>query len=112
VTLEFPADVIRELNAIREQAEKGVQVLADAEERLVHLVLEAERLEAIAFLNAVGTVAEREARATLASLEAREAAELAKVEVNRVKTKMKQLSESQMAVQTSARMIELQFRTA
>lgn len=112
MNLEFPADVIRELGVIREQAEKGIQVLADAETKLVGLVLEAERVEAIAYLNAIGTVPEREARATLASLEHREAAELAKVEVNRVKTKLKQLSEAQMSIQTSARMIELQFKTA
>jgi hypothetical protein len=110
-SIEFPLDVIRELAQIREQAEKGVQVLADAETKYVQLQLEAERVEALAFLSAEGAMDLRKHQATLASMEARQAAELAKVEVNRVKTKLKQLSESQMGIQTSARMIELQFKT-
>lgn len=109
--IENPADVIRELNNLRQQAEKGVQVLADAEEKQVRLALDAERLEALSFLEAQGTVADRQAIAKVNTIEARQAAELAKVEVNRVKTKLKQLSEAQMAVQTSARMVELEWKT-
>lgn len=110
--LEYPHDVIRELSNLRGMAEKGVQILADAEAKQVTLTLEADRAEYSAFLQAQGTVADRQAMAKLASIDARQAAELAKVEVSRVKVKLKQLSEAQMAVQTSARMIELQFRTA
>lgn len=109
--IENPADVLAELNRLREQSERGIQVLADAEAKWVTLSLEAERVEALAFLEAGGTVADRTAISKLESLEAREAAELAKVEVNRVKTKLKQLSEAQMAVQTSARMVELGWKT-
>lgn len=111
-SIEFPLDVIRELALIREQAEKGVQVLADAETKYVELELAADRAEALAFLNATGAMDIRKHTATLESLEARQAAELARVEVNRVKTKLKQLSEAQMGIQTSARMIELQFKTS
>ena len=110
--IEYPIDVIRELSSLRAQAEKGVSVLAEAETKQVRLALDAERAEALAFLEAQGTVADRQAVAKLASTDAREAAELAKVEVNRVKTKLKQLTEAQMAVQTSARMVELQWKTA
>jgi hypothetical protein len=110
--IEYPADVVRELLNLRQQSEKGVGVLAEAEAKQVQLALAAEREEALAFLDAQGTVADRQAVAKLASIDAREAAELAKVEVNRIKTKLKQLSEAQMAVQTSARMIELQWKTA
>ena len=110
--IEYPADVIRELAELRSMAEKGVQVLAEAEQKHVALALEAERLEAVSFLEAQGTVADRQAMAKLNSAKAREAAELAKVEVNRVKTKLKQLSEAMMSVQTSARMVELQWKTA
>jgi hypothetical protein len=110
--IEYPLDVIRELSSLRQQAEKGVQVLAEAEAKQVQLTLAAEREEALAFLEAQGTVADRQAVAKLASISAREAAELAKVEVNRIKTKLKQLSEAQMAVQTSGRMVELQWKTA
>ncbi len=110
--IEYPADVVRELANLREQAERGVKVLAEVEEKWVRLSFEAERLEALTFIEAMGTVADRQAIAKLESLEARQTAELAKVEVNRVKAKLKQLTEAQMAVQTSGRMVELQWKTA
>ena len=110
--IQYPQDVIRELASLRAQAEQGVKVLAEAETRQVMLTLEAERKEFLAFLEAGGTVKDREAIAGLESLEARQAAELAKVEVSRIKTKLRQLSEAQMAVQTSGRMVELQWKTA
>jgi hypothetical protein len=50
--------------------------------------------------------------AKLKAMDAKEAAELAKVEVNRIKLKLKHLSESQMNIQTQSKMIELQWRTA
>ena len=111
MSVEFPADVVRELAAIREQAEKGVQVLADAETKLVLLELEADRVESLAFLNAEGSMDLRKHKAVLESLDARQSSELARVEVGRIKMKLKQLSESQMGIQTSARMIELQYKT-
>jgi hypothetical protein len=110
--LEYPQDVIRELVDLRTQSEKGVGILAEAERKHVQLHLEAERAEALAFLEAEGTVADRTAIAKLKSIDAKQEAELAKVEVNRIKTKLKQLSEATMATQTASRMIELQFRTS
>lgn len=110
--IRYPEDVIRELASLRQQAEKGVIILAEAETKHVTLALEAEKAEALAFLEAGGTVAERQAVAKLKSLEARQEAELAKVEVNRVKTKLKQLSEATMATQTASRMIELEWKTS
>jgi hypothetical protein len=110
--IEYPQDVIKELASLRAQSEKGVAILAEAEIKHVTLDLQAEKVEALAFLEAQGTVADRNAIAKLKSLEARQEAELAKVEVNRVKTKLRQLSEATMATQTASRMIELQWRTS
>jgi hypothetical protein len=110
--IEYPADVVRELNALRAQAEKGIGYLADTEADFVRLDLEADRVEAATFLEAGGTVADRQAVAKLKALPAREAAELKKVEVNRIKLKLRHLSEALTATQTAARMIELQWRTA
>ena len=110
--IETPLDVVQELAAIRQQSERGVNILAEAERKAVLLDLEAEKREALAFLEAQGTVADRQAVAKIAAYEAKQQAELARVEVTRVKTKLKHLSEATMAVQTSARMIELQWRTA
>ena len=111
-SIEYPADVIRELAALRAQSEKGVSILAEAEANLVRLDLAADRIESLAFLESQGSVADRNHIARLKALEAREASELAKVEVNRIKVKLKQLSEAQMNVQSQGRMVELQWKTA
>ena len=108
--IDSPGAVITELASLRAQSEKGVSVLAEAEIKYVNLTLEAERQEFVAFLDSQGTVADRQAMAKLASIESRQAAELAKVEVTRIKTKLKQLSEAMFSVQTSARMVELEWR--
>lgn len=110
--IEYPQDVIRELYEIRRQSERGVQLLADTEAECVRLELEADRIEYVAFLGAEGNVAERNAIAKLHSLDARQQSELKKVEVNRIKVKLRQLSEAMNATQTAGKMIELQWRTA
>lgn len=107
-----PDLVIQELMDIRRQSEKGVNILAEAEQKLLRLELEAERIEAQTLLNSEGTVVDRQARAKLASHEARDAAGLARVEVNRVKTKLKHLSESMMAVMHAGKMVEITYKTA
>jgi|SRR6056297_388451 len=108
--METPGQVIQELTAIRQQSEKGIDLLAQAEEKLARLQSEAEKLEARAFLDAQGTVADRQALAKLASSDANFNADLAKVEMNRIKTKLKHLSESQMGVMAAAKLIELEWR--
>lgn len=108
--LRTPFDVVTELRSIRGQAEKGLALLAEKERELVMLDLEADRVEAVTFLNAHGAVEIRRQESKLAALEARQAAELARIEVSRIKLKLKHLAEAQMAVQTSARMIELEWK--
>lgn len=110
--IEYPQDVIRELASLRKQSEAGISYLAEVETKYVRLALEADRVEALAFIEAQGSVELRKAVSKLKALEALEEAELAKVEVNRVKLKLKQLTEAQMNVQSQARMIELQWKTS
>jgi FtsZ-binding cell division protein ZapB len=111
-SIEYPADVNRELSALRDQAELGAKVLADAEIKLVQLTLAADRIEALTYLDTSGTDTFRKFSAKVKAMDAIEAAELAKVEVNRIKIKLKQITDAQMNVQTQARMIELQWKTA
>lgn len=110
--IETPQQVVVELARIRAESERGVALLRDAEEDAVRLSLAADRIENLTLLETKGTVADKEATAALHAAEAREAAELAKVKVNYIKTKLKHLTEAQMAVQTSARMVEIQWKTA
>lgn len=109
--IETPGQVIQELAAIRAESERGIILLREASEDFVRLDLLAEKAEWTAFLDAKGTVADKQAIAKLHAAEAKEAAEIAKVKVDYIKTKLRHLSEATMGIQTSARMIELDWRT-
>ncbi len=106
-----PMDVIKELTSIREQADHGIQLLAESERKRVRAELEAEKQEALAFLDCQGTIPDRQAISKLKTIEARESAEMAKIESNRIRTKLKHLSEALMATQSAGKMIELDWRT-
>jgi hypothetical protein len=107
-----PDSIIQELMSIRQQSEKGVALLSEAEQKHLKLSLEAERIEAQALLDATGTVVDRQSVAKLASLHAREEAELAKIEMSRIKNRIKLLQESMMAVMSAAKMVEITYKTA
>lgn len=109
--METPGQVIKELNLIRTQSEKGIEILADAERKWIELESEADKVEASELLKAQGTVVDRQAIAKLKASEARFQANLAKVELNRVKAKIKHLSESMMAVMAAGKLIEMEWRT-
>jgi hypothetical protein len=110
--IEYPADVIRELNDLRTQSHAAVTELFKLERDQVEAEIEADRIEATALLAAEGTIPERQAWAKLKSLEARKAAEIAKIKVNYAKNRIRQLSEATNAVQTASRMIDLQWKVA
>lgn len=107
-----PDSIIQELMSIRQQSEKGVALLAEAEQKHLKLQLEAERQEAQALLDASGTVVDRQSIAKLASLEAKQEAEMAKIEMTRIKNRIKLLTESMMAVMSAGKMVEITYKTA
>jgi hypothetical protein len=107
-----PDLIIQELQDIRRQSEKGVELLAHAEQKYIELDLEAERIEAQTLLAAEGTVVDRQARAKLESSQARLEASVARVEVQRIKTKLRHLSESMMAVMSAGKMVEITYKSA
>ena len=110
--IKTPDNIIHELMKIREDAAKGVDIQYDAETDLAQAQLALDRAESNALLESQGTVADRQAIAKLKTETERLAVDLAKAQLNRVKTRMKLLSEAQMSVQTQARMVELTYRTA
>ena len=110
--IEYPADVVRELNDLRTQSHHAVTELFKLEREQVEAEMEADKVEATSFLSAEGTIPERQAYAKLLSLEFRKTAEIARIKVNYAKNRIKQLSEATNAVQTASRMIDLQWRTA
>lgn len=110
--IKNPDGIIAELVSIRESAAKGVELQYETEVELVGLQLAAERAELMALLEAGGTIPDRQATAKLASADLREKADLCRARLTRIKSRMKQLSEAQMSVQTQARMVELTWRTS
>jgi hypothetical protein len=110
--LKTPDSIIAELVHIRAEAQKGVDAQYRAEVKLAEATLAADRAEATVLLEAQGTVMDRQAVAKLKTEDERLAADLAKAEFNRVKTKMKVLEQAQMSVQTQARLVELMWKSA
>lgn len=110
--LKTPDSVIQELVSTRAQSSKGIQAQYYAEVKLAEATLAAETEEAKAFLSCEGTVADRQAVAKVRAGELHFQADLAKAELNRVKTKIRLLEQAQMSVQTQARLVELTYKTA
>lgn len=102
--------VIRELRNIQAEMNRGSAFLYDAECKLADKELEYERALQGAFLNATGTAADKTAISRLQASEARLGADLAKAELNRVRTKLKHLELTQMNLQTQARLLETELK--
>lgn len=110
--LKTPDSVIRELVSIRAQSSKGINAQYAAEVKVAEATLAAETEEAKALLSAEGTVVDRQAVAKLRAGELRFQLDIAKAELNRVKTKIRLLEQAQMSVQTQARLVELMYKSA
>jgi len=108
--METPKEVIRELEKIRNQSEQGIALLAEAEIKYLELSSAADRVEATELLSAQGTIVDRQAVAKLKAMDVRFEADLAKVELNRIKAKIRHLSESQMAVMAAGKLIQIEWR--
>ena len=107
-----PEDVIAELKRIQEELGKGSDALYAAEVKLAEAEDRLDRAEAEAFLSATGTAGERTAESRLVSADYRFARDLARAEVNRVKTKIRNLESASVAVSVMAKQIELTWRHA
>ena len=108
--METPKEVIKELERIRNQSEQGIALLAEAEIKYLELASAADRVEATELLSAQGTIVDRQAVAKLQAMDVRFEADLAKVELNRIKAKIRHLSESQMAVMAAGKLIQMEWR--
>jgi hypothetical protein len=108
--METPKEVIKELERIRNQSEQGIALLAEAEIKYLELASAADRVEATELLSAQGTIVDRQAVAKLKAMDVRFEADLAKVELNRIKAKIRHLSESQMAVMAAGKLIQMEWR--
>jgi len=101
---------IEELRHIQREMAKGSQALFDAESKVAEAEYVYERTLALSFLNAEGTAGERTAQSKFDASDARLDADLAKAQLNRVKSKFKTLELQQMGVQTISRLIETELK--
>ena len=108
--METPKEVIKELEKIRNQSEQGIALLAEAEIKYLELASAADRVEATELVSAQGTIVDRQAVAKLKAMDVRFEADLAKVELSRIKAKIRHLSESQMAVMAAGKLIQMEWR--
>jgi hypothetical protein len=91
--------------------DKGSNALYDAECKLADADAAYDKAVSLAFLNNQGTVADRQAVAKLQSVEEKLKADLARAEFNRVKVKMKTLSDQATMMAVMSKNVELQWRT-
>lgn len=105
-----PQEIIQELHRLISQNEKGINALYDAEILLADAESELDRIESKAFLANEGTVADRTAVARIESSDARLKRDLAKIERDRIKQKLRAIESAMSGTQTMAKMAELEAR--
>lgn len=105
-----PDQVIAKLNELIQTGEKGINALYDAEFKVADRDLAYEKAYQSAFLEAQGTVADRTAVARLKTAELKFELDMAKVELSRVKAKIKQVSDAGTLTAVIAKQVELTFR--
>ena len=107
-----PDQVISEIQRLTGEAAKAPQAIYDAEKVVADKQLAYDRKSALEFMNAQGTVADRENLAKLNSADEKFELELAKAELNRVKNKSKQLADAGVLTASIGRQVELMYRNA
>lgn len=105
-----PDQVIAKLNELIQTGEKGINALYDAEFKVADRDLVYEKAYQSAFLEAQGTVADRTAVARLKTADIKFELDMAKVELSRVKAKIKQVSDAGTLTAVIAKQVELTFR--
>ena len=106
----MPSNIIKELQELTQTNRRGVDALFEAESELAEAEHELDRVEAHAFLEAQGTVADRQAIARLEAADARLARDIAKAKVNRVRTKLKVIESEIMAQATMSKMMQAEMK--
>jgi hypothetical protein len=106
-----PSHIIQELQRLTAEMDKGSNALYDAECKLADADAAYDKAVSLAFINNQGTVADRQAVAKLQSVDEKLKADLARAEFNRVKVKMKTLSDQATMMAVMSKNVELQWRT-
>jgi hypothetical protein len=106
----IPSQIAKDLVELTQTNRKGVEALYEAETELAEAESELDRCEAQQFLDATGSVAERQARAKLECADIRFDRDLAKARVNRIRTKMRSIESELMALATAAKILQAEMK--
>jgi hypothetical protein len=107
-----PSHIVQELQRITQEMDKGANALYDAECKMADAESAYDRAVSLAFINNAGTVADRQAVAKLQAVEEKLKADLAKAEYNRVRTKLKTLSDQATMMAVISKNVEIQWKHA
>jgi hypothetical protein len=107
-----PGHIVQELQRITQEMDKGANALYDAECKMADAESTYDRAVSLAFINNAGTVADRQAVAKLQAVEEKLKADLAKAEYNRVRTKLKTLSDQATMMAVISKNVEIQWKHA
>ena len=107
-----PGHIVQELQRLTKEMDRGASALYDAECKMADAEAAYDRAVSLAFINNDGTVADRQAVAKLKAVNERLQADLAKAEYNRVKTKMKILSDQATMMAVISKNVEIQWKHA
>jgi exonuclease VII small subunit len=104
------SEIVKELYELTQENRKGIEYYAEAMDHLARCENQLDKIEANALINAEGPVIERQAKAKLASAEARLERDLAKAQVERVRAKLRMIDSSIMAQATAAKMVQAEMK--
>lgn len=105
-----PSTVIEALQELTATNRKGVEALYEAETVLAEAEHRLDTRQAQSFINATGSVAERNAQATLDAADAKLDRDLAKAQVSRVRMKLRVIESEIMAQATMAKLLQAEMR--
>jgi|DEB0MinimDraft_6_1074348.scaffolds.fasta_scaffold01656_2 DNA repair exonuclease SbcCD ATPase subunit len=105
-----PSEILKELYDLTKTSSKGVEALYEAEQKLAEAEHALDTIESKAFLNADGTVADRQALARLEAADTRLERDLARASVNRIKTKMRTIESAIMAHATMSKLMQAEMK--
>ena len=106
----MPSNIISELQELTQINRKGVDALFEAEQELAEKENALDKVESQAFLDAQGTVADRQALARLEAADARFERDLSKAKVNRIRTKLRVIESASMANATMSKIMQAEMK--
>lgn len=106
----MPSEIVKGLQELTAMTRKGVEALFEAEIELAEAERNLDLAESKAFMEAQGTVADRQALAKLESADARFERDVCRAKVNRVRTKLKGLEGEIMAQATMSKIMQAEMK--